>query len=116
MSHVSIWRTLKRDNRHAYHYTKVQRLLPRDYPARLEFCEDMLGNVDADDTFLDSILWTDEATYNGTEIFNTRNNIYWAEENPHLFVENKSIQERWSINKWAGLLNNQLVWNLAPRF
>ncbi|KYN06088.1 hypothetical protein ALC62_02971 [Cyphomyrmex costatus] len=58
--------------------------------------------------FPDRILWTDEATFTPNGVFNSRNNLYWAEENPHI-IRQGAFQYRWSINVWAGVVANRIV-------
>jgi hypothetical protein len=38
LSKSSVQRVLADNRRHPYHYTRVQHLLPEDYPIRREFC------------------------------------------------------------------------------
>lgn len=60
--------------------------------------------------FPDRILWTDEATFTPNGVFNSRNHLFWAEENPHA-VRVCRFQYRWAINVWAGVIGNQIVSN-----
>jgi hypothetical protein len=50
------------DNRHPYHYTRVQHLLPEDYPIRREFCLWLINQNDAPH-FLSRILFSDESLF-----------------------------------------------------
>lgn len=60
----TIWRTLRGDERFAYHYTAVQELFPIDYWKRVEFCNWYVSNaVERDNHFLLRILWIDETTF-----------------------------------------------------
>lgn len=58
--------------------------------------------------FPEMILWTDEAIFTPNGIFNSRNFLYWSDENPHI-VREGAFQYRWSINVWAGVIGNQVV-------
>ncbi|EZA59595.1 hypothetical protein X777_00264 [Ooceraea biroi] len=67
-------------------------------------------------SFPDIILWTDESTFTPNGVFNCRNFLYWADENPHV-VRQGAFQYRWSINVWAGIIGNQVIgpYFLPPR-
>ena len=58
--------------------------------------------------FLNKILWTDESTFTRTGVTNTRNLHLWAQENPH-GVRPARFQKEFSVNIWAGLINDKLV-------
>ncbi|EZA52390.1 hypothetical protein X777_08882, partial [Ooceraea biroi] len=73
ISRNTIWRTLRADDRFAYHYTPVQELLPIDYQKRVEFCNWYVNAVERDNLFSSMILWTDEATFTRRGIFNSHN-------------------------------------------
>ncbi|EZA46566.1 hypothetical protein X777_08598, partial [Ooceraea biroi] len=60
--------------------------------------------------FPDRILFTDEATFTTNGVFNSRNFLYRAEENPHV-VRVCGFQYRWTINVWAGVIGNRIVSN-----
>ncbi|XP_071580324.1 uncharacterized protein [Temnothorax nylanderi] len=66
--------------------------------------------------FPDRILWTDEATFTPNGVFNTRNYLYWAEENPHV-VRDRAFQYCWAINVWAGITADRIIgpYFLPPR-
>ncbi|KAJ8961584.1 hypothetical protein NQ318_014836 [Aromia moschata] len=72
-----------------YHYTPVQQLLPQDLPARLQ-CTQFLQNMQTENPdFLNTILFTDEATFTRRGIFNWRNNYLWNSENRHPVKERR---------------------------
>jgi hypothetical protein len=98
-----------RDNRmHAYHYTKVQHLLPEDYAPRVEFCTWLLEQHAENPFFLKNILFTDESYFSRQGTFNSHNFHVWATENLHeVFI--RGFQNRFSINLWAGILGDSLV-------
>jgi len=60
--------------------------------------------------FPDRILWTDEATFTPNGVFNSRNTLVWAEENPHE-IRQCNFQYRWAINVWAGVIGDRIVSN-----
>ena len=84
VSKSSAHRILKKNQLHPYHVQRVQSLLPRDYPARLEFCQTMLQRHREDPRFLERILWSDESTFKKDGYINLHNIHEWHVENPHL--------------------------------
>lgn len=99
---------LKREKLHSFHYQRVQCLLPRDYPARVAFCETMLRKMTADPEFFDKILWSDESTCKKDGYFNMHNLHSWQLTNPHLVREDRS-QYQFKINLWTGILNGNII-------
>jgi len=63
--------------------TKVQKLNWRDYPLRVAFWERYLQACQQNPNFGSQIMFPDEARFNENGIFNSKNNICWAVENPH---------------------------------
>jgi hypothetical protein len=62
LSKSSVQRVLADNRRHPYHYTRVQHLLPEDYPIRREFCLWLINQNDAPH-FLSGILFSDESLF-----------------------------------------------------
>lgn len=108
ISKSSVHRILKENRLHAYHYTRVQNLMPQDYQNRMDFCNWILQQEQRDPNFLLKVLFTDESLFSREGIFNTHNCHIWADENPHCFRP-RNFQHRFSVNLWAGLLGNHLV-------
>ncbi|GFV60961.1 uncharacterized protein TNCV_4716151 [Trichonephila clavipes] len=54
------------------------------------------------------VLFTDEATFTWSGMFNMHNSHLWAHVNPHGTITH-AYQERFSINVWAGIVHNNLV-------
>ncbi|KAJ8949385.1 hypothetical protein NQ318_007481 [Aromia moschata] len=54
------------------------------------------------ETFLKSILWTDESTFTREGILNFHNLHHWDTkgENPHV-IRSASFQRKFSVNVWA---------------
>jgi hypothetical protein len=103
-------RILKDNNRqHAYHYTRVQNLLPEDLPLRVQFCEWLLQQHEANPNFVKSILFTDECFFSRNGTFNIHNYHVWVDENPHHAIHVNAFQHRFSINLWAGILGDSLA-------
>jgi hypothetical protein len=62
LSKSSVQRVLADNRRHPYHYTRVQHLLPDDYPIRREFYLWLINQNDAPH-FLSRILFSDESLF-----------------------------------------------------
>jgi hypothetical protein len=92
-------RILKDNRQHAYHYTRVQNLLPEDLPPRVQFCEWLLQQHEANPNFVKSILFTDECFFSRNGTFNIH---------PHAIHVN-AFQHWFSINLWAGILGDSLA-------
>lgn len=104
----TIRKTLIFDGRHPYHLQKVQELFPGDAERRMEFCRWFINSIENDWQFPRKILWTDEATFTRSGVFNQHNSHLWAHENPYAMKEN-SFQRQFKVNVWAGLFHNQFI-------
>lgn len=108
VSNVMVHRVIKEERYHPYHYTKVQALLPNDFALRTRYCNWLLAQAENDATFLQRILWTDEANFSRDGYFNSRNSHYYSMENPHVFHQHHH-QHRFSVNVWAGIIGNHVL-------
>nr|XP_033326117.1 uncharacterized protein LOC117220350 [Megalopta genalis] len=108
LSRSTVWRTLHSDNRHPYHYTRVQEFLPADYENQLEFCQWYVCAVQQDNLFPSKVLWTDESTFTRGGLFNVHNNHVRARRNPHV-TQTVAFQHQFKCNVWAGLYNDMTV-------
>ncbi|KAJ3666078.1 hypothetical protein Zmor_001533 [Zophobas morio] len=108
-----VWRTLKG---HPYHVQRVQSLKPEDLPRRVRFCEWLLQKIRVQSDFVQKLLIADEATFTREGVFNSRNTYIWSDENSHAIRETH-FQDRFSVNVWAGMVNNNLIgpYVLPPR-
>lgn len=104
----TIHRLLRRNGLYPFRPQKVQVLHDGDRELRVNFCRWLLHSLNNDPHFIEKILWSDESTFTEAGIINTHNLHEWKDENPHL-IRNRSYQRRWSINIWAGLLNNNVI-------
>ena len=107
-NHLTVWRTLKDNRLHPFHFQKVQGLLEQDCAPRIQFCRWVLEKQLADEKFLENVLFTDEAYFTRDGLFNTHNFHIWQRQNPHAIHQNKH-QYRFSVNVWAGIVHNQLI-------
>ncbi|GBO32686.1 hypothetical protein AVEN_109494-1 [Araneus ventricosus] len=96
------------DRTHPYRSTLVQGLLPRDAERRYTWCNFVMNNLEDHPTFLEDIVWTDEACFLRNGMFNRQNVHTWSLENPRYAVEVRH-QLRWSINVWCGIFNDRLI-------
>lgn len=108
ISHQVVWRILRASLLYPYHIQRVQALLPRDFPLRIDFCQWYLNMLAVDRNFDCKILFTDEANFSRTSIKNFHNNHTWADENPHEIVETH-FQEQFSLNVWGGIIGDNLI-------
>jgi hypothetical protein len=108
ISQRSVLRILHRNKFHPFKVHCHQGLEPRDYPVRLDFCNWLLLNIEADEHFLMNILWSDESQFTRDGVVNTHNAHYWSVENPHWLRETHH-QVNWRVNVWCGILGNRLI-------
>lgn len=108
ISKSSVQRIITEEGLHPFHFTKVQKLEPRDWLPRQRFCARVLQNFIRDPLFIPRVLWTDECTFTRDGVFNAHNYHYYDYENPHLTWDSKS-QYRFKFNVWAGVTDDQLV-------
>ncbi|EFN83109.1 hypothetical protein EAI_07498, partial [Harpegnathos saltator] len=60
-----------------------QELAERDFDRRNEFCDEMIRRCNNDNTFLDNIIFSDEASFELNGTVHRQNCRYWNNENPH---------------------------------
>lgn len=103
-----VWRTLRSERLHPFHYRPVQELLIADLPRRLQFCNRILQHHRENGDFINNILWTDESQFSRTGVNNFHNLHNWSSENPHL-PRVRSHQTRFSVSLWIGVIGNEMV-------
>lgn len=104
----SIQRILKEQKFHPYHFILTQELLEADYERRLIFCEWMRDAMINDNSFLQNILFSDEAQFTNTGHLNRHNMHYWSNENPH-WTRTVPFQHRWSLIVWCGIIGDSVI-------
>lgn len=112
VSNATVWKVLHEQQLHAYHYQRVQALLPQDYFPRVQLCQWLIRKC-TNPNFLNDILFTDEARFSRLAILNIHNTHMWTIENPHAISENRH-QYQFSINVWAGVLGDQIFIRFLP--
>ena len=104
----TVWNVLHSDNQHPYHFTPVQTINAEDKVHRKAYCEAMLLRNIREQSYLGTILWTDEAQFTRDGVTNFHNLHYWCTTNPHCKKEVKS-HHRFSVNVWMGIIGKQLI-------
>lgn len=79
----------------------IHGLLEDDPYQRLEFCETMLERFEADESFIDRIIWTDEAMFKLNGHINRHNCVYWDSDNPLVTIEREVNSP--GLMVWAGI-------------
>lgn len=108
LSQSFVWRTINREELYPYHLQSVQGLRPGDGERRIVFCRWLLEQVEEDPHFLEKIIWTDESQFTRDGVTNFHNLHAWDLQNPHV-IRQRKFQQRFSINVWAGICNNNLL-------
>jgi hypothetical protein len=108
LSQSAVWRVLRENSLNPFHLQPVQGLQPRDKERRLDYCRWLLHRVVDEPDFLNRVLWTDEAEFTRDGAMNLHNLHVWAEENPHP-TRSSSFQHRFSVNIWAGIVDDHLI-------
>lgn len=106
--HQIVWRILVDFLLYPYHIHRVQALLPRDFPPRMDFSHWYINETTENPQFPSQIMFTDEANFSRNAIRNLHNNHVWAEENPHVISETNT-QQQFSVNVWAGIIGDHLI-------
>ena len=105
---TTVWKVLRRDQQHPYHFTPVQTLSREDKVRRKAYCETMLLRNMENLNYFSNILWTDEAQFTRDGVTNFHNLHFWCSSNPHCKKEVKT-QQRFSVNVWMGIIGKILV-------
>ena len=97
----------KRLRLHAYKLQIVQALKPDDRPRRAAFAEEILQRIDDDNGYLNSVCFSDEATFHVSGKVNKHNIRIWGSQNPCEVLERERGSPK--INVWCGLMHNQII-------
>lgn len=107
-SKSTIHRIIREQLLHPFHIQKVHAMTPQDFPARLEYANWFMDRQREDMTFINRVLFTDEAGFSRDGVINSHNLHIWAEENPHGILQTKH-QRKFNVNVWAGIIGNHLI-------
>lgn len=108
VAHMTVWKVLHDQLLYPYRFQKVQHLLQEDYPRRSALCQWVVDKTTHTPDFSSNILFTDEATFTRSGIFNSHNTHVWTDENPHVTWRG-NYQHRFSLNVWCGIIGNYLI-------
>lgn len=107
-SHTTVWKVWHEQQLHPYSRQKVLNLHPGDHPLRVAYSEWYLRSAEEQPLILDSLMYSDEATFSREGIHNPRNNHVWAAVNPHeRYI--RGYQQKFSVNVWAGIISDHLI-------
>jgi hypothetical protein len=108
ISHSSVARIMKKDLKFKSFIPRlVQELNEDDFDRRLEFAEEWVRQADADPTFVEHVLWSDEAIFRLNGHVNRHNCVYWSDVNPRITVE-RPFQSP-GLMVWAGVISDRLI-------
>lgn len=103
-----IQKILKKNKYKPYKSKVVQKLSEEQIRYRHQFCIRMVGRLDANSNFLETILWTDFATFTTAGCVNRQNNRFWATQNPWR-IEEIQKQGRTSVHVWCGIYCDRVL-------
>ena len=108
MKKWNVWRILKGNKLHPFHFQRVQALNPNDFQPRVEFAHWYLDKIHNDNRLASHVLYTNEASFNQDLIFNNRNMHVGQKSNPHRTVSLRR-QNRFNVNVWAGIIGDHII-------
>jgi len=86
---------------------RTSEIKPDDRPKRVKFAAFMLNTIDEDETFLQRICFSDEATFHVNGCVNRRNCPIWGTQQPNEIHE--YVQGSPKVNVWCGLLYDHVI-------
>lgn len=84
VSTFSIHKIIMKEKWHPFKIKCTQELAECDFERRNEFCAEMMRRCDNDNTFLDNIIFSDEASFELNGMVNRQICRYWSNKNPGL--------------------------------
>ncbi|GFW83207.1 DUF4817 domain-containing protein [Trichonephila clavipes] len=97
----------KRSRLTAYKVLILHAIKPDDYAKRYGFAVDILHRLDADEHFLNRVLFSDESTFHVSGMVNKHNVRFWGSEQPYVVRELQRSSEK--VNLWCGLLYDRII-------
>lgn len=91
----------------AYKIRLLHQLKPNDRPLRLNFANEMLVRIDENPTFLQNVLFSDEATFHLSGVVNRHNCRIWGSRHPH--ASEMHERDTPKVNVWLGLKHNAVI-------
>ena len=86
---------------HEYKPHQVHELETEDHGKRLTFCQWFSERNDVSNSLIDSVIFSDEASFHLWGRVNRQNDRYWDTENPHEIVETKKFSPH--VNVWVAM-------------
>ena len=80
---------------------------PNDVPIRAHYAAEMLLRIENDNSYLDNIVFSDEAIFHFCGKINKHNCRIWGSENPHVIHEHERDTPK--VNVWCGLTRNSVI-------
>lgn len=109
VSFGTVQRTLNRQGLIPFRIHPMQHLTANQKELRFQFVAQMiLREQDRDPELFKKVLWTDEATFSTSGMYNRHNVHYWSQVNPRKYKTIK-YQGRTSVNVWCGIVNNRII-------
>ena len=103
ISRTSIQRVLRKDSgMRPYHERPIHELKEPDKPRRVQMAHLLLQKIEEDPSFLNNIIWTDEANFCLNGAVNSHNTVFWSAHNPKIERVKSHIDKR-GICMWAGI-------------
>jgi hypothetical protein len=104
----TVLKILKKDlNLHPYRMKIVQELSPVDYDKRMSFSRWFLEQVNRDQSFVDTLITSDEAHFHLNGFVNRQNCRYWCDHNPEEIVQVPLHPTR--VTVWCALSSSGII-------
>lgn len=108
ISKSSVRNVLKKHKFHPYKVQLHQEMNEDDPDRRLQFCEQLLMEINNNNNYISQVCFSDEAAFSLHGVVNRHNCRYWSDVNPHWMIEAHTQHEQ-KVNVWAGILGNSIV-------
>ena len=90
-----------------YKIQVLQLLKEGDYEKRLEFADTMVARINQNPRYLETVCFSDEATFHVSGRVHRHNVRIWGKTNPHVFREHERDSPK--VNVWAAMFHNQVI-------
>lgn len=102
---------LKRHKFKPYKAQIVHHLHAGDAERRVMFCRWFLGQVQQRPDFASSVIWSDEAHFSSTGLFNRHNNRFWHKENNNIILERQQ-QGKFGFSVACFILGTKIIYKI----
>ena len=90
-----------------YKIQMVHALKEADYQKRQQFALTFLRRIEENPEYLNTIFFSDEATFHIFGRVHRHNVRIWGEENPHVSREHERDSSK--VNMWAGMFRHEII-------